>query len=749
MTTHRRPSSAGSAIGRTGQTDRTVGHDRGAEPSDPTASIRTSARLPTGFSHAAVYTSDIDRFRRFYETVVGLRMGVLLQMDAAPYYRHAIFPLGEVATLHVFEMPGYDPQSDGIGTEIGQRGRIDHFGFEVNDRADLEALRERVTAAGASDGEIRPLGPSWSLHFRDPDGLSVEVNCRRAIPPGELRPESLLEIGDPDLGRVHRRARSLTAHSPAQPDRHQTLLHPPGIPGRPLPIRPTSPTHPWHPCQTSASKERTVTSTLTHPTTTAAPTTAPTPTSTDLLERARSLAPALRDRAAEGDRLRHLPDDLAGRIREAGLLRMLMPTALGGIEVDMPTVVEIIEVLSHADGSAGWTTLIGNSSAFFAWLDPDAAAAMLRDAPAPVSTSMFGPHGQAVDNGDGTLTIDGRWPYNSGVTHADWCQVGIMVMDGDRPRLRPDGRPDWRFAFFPRDRATVIDTWDSLGLRGTGSHDVVVSGLVLPEVHTAMPMFDLPRHDGPLWRLSFWTLITGLMAGFPLGVGRRALDEFTALAVTKRRGPSPTTVAEDHHVQIELARVEGGLRAARSFVLDAVGDCWRTVLAGATPTPEQDASVLAQLPAGHAGRPRRDRAGLPPERSRCGTHVDARAALLPRPRHGSTAPGLLRRSPGRRGPRPARTGGSEVPGLRSHRADHALAAPSPTRPPSRHRRRRRPGRPGRRRRARARGRARCRARARARLGQARDRMFSRAQWPSGMPRLVVPAVEIGCGRDSR
>jgi alkylation response protein AidB-like acyl-CoA dehydrogenase len=339
-----------------------------------------------------------------------------------------------------------------------------------------------------------------------------------------------------------------------------------------------------------------MTTTLTHPTTTSdqgGPIAShPRPTSTDLLERARTLAPALRDRAAEGDRLRRLPDDLAGQIRDAGLFQMLMPESLGGVACDLVTVVEVIELLSHADGSAGWTTMIGNSSAFFAWLDPDAAAAMLRATPHPVSTSMFGPHGRAVDNGDGTLTVDGRWPYNSGVTHADWCQVGIMVMDGDHPRLRPDGRPDWRFAFVPRSQVGVIDTWDSLGLRGTGSHDVEITGLVVPEVHTAMPMFDLPRHDGPHWRLTFWTLISSLMAGFPLGIGRRALDEFTSLAMTKRRGPSPTTVAEDRHVQIELGRVEGGLQAARSFALDAVGDCWETVLAGGTPTAAQDARVL-------------------------------------------------------------------------------------------------------------------------------------------------------------
>jgi catechol 2,3-dioxygenase-like lactoylglutathione lyase family enzyme len=130
-----------------------------------------------GVGHIAVNTSDLDRFRRFYEGLLGLRLVIQLRMDHPPHLRHAALLAGDRTVLHVFEVPGYDPQADGIGTEMGERGRIDHFGFEVRDRAALEDIAARLAAAGAGDGVIRPLGPTLSVFFRDPDGLACEVTC--------------------------------------------------------------------------------------------------------------------------------------------------------------------------------------------------------------------------------------------------------------------------------------------------------------------------------------------------------------------------------------------------------------------------------------------------------------------------------------------------------------------------------------------------------------------------------------------
>jgi indole-3-acetate monooxygenase len=128
-----------------------------------------------------------------------------------------------------------------------------------------------------------------------------------------------------------------------------------------------------------------------------------------------------------------------------------------------------------------------------------------------------------------------------------------------------------------------------LGLRGTGSNDVVARGLKVPEEHTISPFFHAARQDGPLWRIPFFTLAGIGMVGAPLGIARRALDEFTDLAPTKARAGTFQPLAEDPAAQIEFANAEAGLRSARAFVLDEVGALWETALAGDPPSLEQRA----------------------------------------------------------------------------------------------------------------------------------------------------------------
>jgi alkylation response protein AidB-like acyl-CoA dehydrogenase len=158
--------------------------------------------------------------------------------------------------------------------------------------------------------------------------------------------------------------------------------------------------------------------------------------------------------------------------------------------------------------------------------------------------------------------------------------------------MRAPGVADWRLAFVRRDVATIEDTWYAAGLRGTGSHHLSIDASLVPREHFASPFYDAARHDGPLWRMPFFTLVAIMMAGFPLGVGRRALDEFTQLARSKLRGGTGEAVALDGHAQVQLARAEGELQAARSFVFDAAGDIWHTVCGGDPPSLEQRGRML-------------------------------------------------------------------------------------------------------------------------------------------------------------
>jgi len=304
------------------------------------------------------------------------------------------------------------------------------------------------------------------------------------------------------------------------------------------------------------------------------------------------LVPDFLARAGEGERLRTMPADLVERAKAAGLFRLNLPQSLGGIELYPAATAAIFEEISRADGSAGWTLVIGNSTAFFAWLDPTVAKKLIGDHPDFVSTSMWAPLGQATPEQPGRFTVSGRWPFNSGCPHAAWLQVGVLVTDSGAPRMLASGAPDWRFAFIPARSAAIEDTWDAMGLRGTGSHHLAVSAVDVPAAHLAAPFFEPARHDGPLWRIPLITQAAMFLAAVPLGIARRALDEFAAIATKKVRGPATQSIGHDAAVQCQLTQAQGALASARSFLFDTIGQTWDAACRGDEPGLEQRSLVL-------------------------------------------------------------------------------------------------------------------------------------------------------------
>ncbi|HEU5472566.1 MAG TPA: acyl-CoA dehydrogenase family protein [Actinophytocola sp.] len=310
-----------------------------------------------------------------------------------------------------------------------------------------------------------------------------------------------------------------------------------------------------------------------------------------LLDRIPTLAEQFSSRARETEQLGQLPTELVAEAKAAGLFMMALPKVLGGLEVDPATFVEVVEEISRADASAGWCTVIGNSTLFFAWLDPAVAAELLAGAGGISAAGSFSPIGRLTPVGPGGYRMAGHWKFMSGCRYADWTFLGGHVMAGDAPRM-VDGEPDWRLAVLNRDQVEVVDNWDVFGLCGTGSHDLAVRAATIPEEHTMVPFFQPPPHDGPLWRLPFFTLINVLLAGHPLGVGRRALDEFTTLARTRTRATASTTIAAEDDAQVALTAAEGDLQSARSLLFDAIGDLWDTACRGDVPDADQRARLL-------------------------------------------------------------------------------------------------------------------------------------------------------------
>jgi alkylation response protein AidB-like acyl-CoA dehydrogenase len=185
--------------------------------------------------------------------------------------------------------------------------------------------------------------------------------------------------------------------------------------------------------------------------------------------------------------------------------------------------------------------------------------------------------------------LSGRWPFASGCRHADWFFTGSFVFDGAAPRMTEHG-PDWRLALFPRDQGEIIDNWDVMGMRATGSNDIAANDVQVPDELLIRPFFEPARHDGPIWRFSFFTLAGVSLVGVPLGIARRSLDELTSLAKTKVRAGTFAPIAEDGHAQVELARAEGRLRSARASVFEVLEDLWQTARRGDAPSVEQRAT---------------------------------------------------------------------------------------------------------------------------------------------------------------
>jgi len=309
------------------------------------------------------------------------------------------------------------------------------------------------------------------------------------------------------------------------------------------------------------------------------------------LAAARELSAEIAHRAPETEAGREVAADLVERIRAAGLFSLFLPAELGGQETDPGTVLDVIIELSDADPATGWTVLIGNTAAFLAWLAPDAAAEVARRTPAPIVAGSMAPAGRG-EIVDGGFRVSGRWPFSSGCRHADWLMGGFIETREGRPQTDPSGAPRMRVAFFPAADAEVIDTWHVAGLRGTGSHDIQTSELFVPQAFTAVPYSEPARLPGPLYRLSPYNLLMVLLAGFPLGVARRAVRELTALAATKRRGGGGLLL-EDPLVTAEVLAAEAELYAATAGAREAIADAWRTLRADEEITVRQRVNIAA------------------------------------------------------------------------------------------------------------------------------------------------------------
>jgi alkylation response protein AidB-like acyl-CoA dehydrogenase len=211
---------------------------------------------------------------------------------------------------------------------------------------------------------------------------------------------------------------------------------------------------------------------------------------------------------------------------------------------------------------------------FVGWLEPTVAAEIGHR---PVSfAGSLRPMGRASPV-DGGYRVAGQWNFASGIDNAQWLHVPCVLMDGDTPRLTPDGSPAVRVMWLPISAATIKDTWSVMGLRGTGSQDFVIDNVFVPQSFTSF-VGDRPYQTGPLYqpRMVF-TFLFALNAAHALGIARGAMDDFVAMATRDASMQSSTVLRERPHVQAQVGEAEAILNAARSYVVDAIGRTWTAV----------------------------------------------------------------------------------------------------------------------------------------------------------------------------
>ncbi|OBA80049.1 hydroxylase [Mycobacterium sp. 1164966.3] len=284
---------------------------------------------------------------------------------------------------------------------------------------------------------------------------------------------------------------------------------------------------------------------------------------TDIESVAEKIALSAHEMSAEIDRERRLPDELVARLNEAGLLRATMPREVAAPELVPGVTLRCAETLARGDASAGWCVSIAITSALLVAYLPASSRDEMFGGGQGVAAGVWSPRGTARSV-DGGVVVSGRWPFCSGINHADMLFAGCFVDDRRVPSV----------VAMPKGDLRVLDTWHTLGLRGTGSHDSVADEVFVP-ADRVFSVFDGPILDRPLYRFPVFGFFALSIGAAALGNARAAIDDLVELAGGKKGLGSSRTLAERPATQAAVAAAEASLSAARALYYESIDAAWR------------------------------------------------------------------------------------------------------------------------------------------------------------------------------
>ncbi len=299
----------------------------------------------------------------------------------------------------------------------------------------------------------------------------------------------------------------------------------------------------------------------------------------------------IRKRRKEFEAQRFISPDIIQGFKKAGVYRALVARRFGGDEKSPAEFCRLIERISQADGSAGWVASFGIGGIYLAALPLATLEKLYANGPDVVfAGGIFPP--QPAEMVDGGFKVNGRWSWGSGSMGAEVVGAGILPKNGDG-----SGLP--RMAVMPRDKVQIAPNWDVMGLLGTGSHDIVVKDVVVPEEWTFVRGGPASL-DTPLYRYPTLSFAAQVLTVVGLGIARAAIDEVLGMAAGRASVTGAPNLGERVYVQLEIAKIEAELRAARAWFYEAIDEVWQVLVAGGKPSDHQ-VSML-RLSTTHASR---------------------------------------------------------------------------------------------------------------------------------------------------
>jgi len=296
------------------------------------------------------------------------------------------------------------------------------------------------------------------------------------------------------------------------------------------------------------------------------------------LERARELKPMLAAAGDETERNREVAPEVVEAMKDRGIFRMLLPRSLGGAELDPLTYTEVLYTLAQGDGSPAWCLGQNSGCSMIAPYLPEETAREVfggRDGILAWGPDVPGSGGGVV--ADGGYRLSGQWGFATGSRHASWlgCHVSLFEPDGS-PRMLPNGRQQVRTMVFPKSDARIIDNWQVMGLRGTGSDSYAHEDYFVPQRRTAgRDNFDELREKGPLYQFTSGMIYAMGFSHVSMGIAKGAYDAFIEIARDKVPRGSKGTLRTNNVIQSQIGQCEAKLKSARAYLRGVIAEMWQ------------------------------------------------------------------------------------------------------------------------------------------------------------------------------